>query len=158
MQQQLLTSAGGANGCMGIIACALCMCYVGMQFTRCKLSLHVYKSTTTFFNEINKYDIDIRDSVCVNNATLLLPRISPKTGIFRRFSLYIINLAVAGRILQYCTLYSIYCTVDSKTVTCDLRVDRVPGFLSFRPNWLPRPSPASECCPPPLWFQGGHTR
>jgi hypothetical protein len=38
------------------------------------------------------------------------------------------------------------------------RVDRVPGFFSSRPNWLPRPapSPASECCPPsPFGFKWG---
>jgi hypothetical protein len=36
------------------------------------------------------------------------------------------------------------------------RVYRVPGFLSTRPNWPPRP--LSECCPTPPRFQGGrHT-
>jgi hypothetical protein len=33
---------------------------------------------------------------------------------------------------------------------------RVPGLLSSRPNWVPpTPSPARECCSPPLWIQGG---
>jgi hypothetical protein len=34
------------------------------------------------------------------------------------------------------------------------RVDRVPGFLSSRPN-RPPTSPARECCSSPLWVQGG---
>ncbi len=40
------------------------------------------------------------------------------------------------------------------------RVDRVPGFLSSRPNWVRTPpSPAGECLlPSPPLFPGGHTR
>jgi hypothetical protein len=36
------------------------------------------------------------------------------------------------------------------------RVDRVPGCLSSRPNWVRPPSPAGECCPP-LIPGGGDT-
>jgi hypothetical protein len=36
------------------------------------------------------------------------------------------------------------------------RVYSLPGFAPSRPNWVPPTlSPASECCPPPLWVQGG---
>ncbi len=38
------------------------------------------------------------------------------------------------------------------------RVKRVIGFLSSRQNWVPPPSPASECCSPSVRFQEGrHT-
>jgi hypothetical protein len=37
------------------------------------------------------------------------------------------------------------------------RVYRVPGFLSSRPNWVPTPSAARECCSSPLWVRGGDT-
>ncbi len=38
------------------------------------------------------------------------------------------------------------------------RVDRVPGFLSSRPNWLPRPLTRKRVLPfSPIWFQGGGT-
>ncbi len=39
------------------------------------------------------------------------------------------------------------------SILCGLQ-NRVPGFTSSRPNWLPPPSPVSKCCLP-LWFQGG---
>ncbi len=32
-------------------------------------------------------------------------------------------------------------------ISCDGVDYRVPGFLSSRPNWIPRPFPASESCP-----------
>jgi hypothetical protein len=35
-------------------------------------------------------------------------------------------------------------------------VDRVPGFLSSRPNWIPR-SLTHKRVLLPLWFQGGDT-
>jgi hypothetical protein len=36
------------------------------------------------------------------------------------------------------------------------RVYRVPGFLSSRPNWLPRsPLPQASVALVPLWFQEG---
>jgi hypothetical protein len=35
-------------------------------------------------------------------------------------------------------------------------VDRVPGFLSSRPNWIPRPLTRKRVLLP-LWFQGGDT-
>ena len=37
------------------------------------------------------------------------------------------------------------------------RVDRVPDFLSSRPNWLPHPLTRSKYCPP-FGSRGGHTR
>jgi hypothetical protein len=37
------------------------------------------------------------------------------------------------------------------------RVDRVPGFLSSRPNWI-RPPPHPQAGVAPLWIRGGLTR
>ncbi len=36
-------------------------------------------------------------------------------------------------------------------------VDKVPCFLSNRPNWLPPPSHPQESVARPLWLQGGDT-
>jgi hypothetical protein len=40
------------------------------------------------------------------------------------------------------------------------RVDKVPGFLSSRPNWVhPPPHPQSSVAPPPPpWLGGGGTK
>jgi hypothetical protein len=57
-----------------------------------------------------------------------------------------------------CTSYTVYRARICKHLTLTNSGSRVPGFLSSRPNWLPRPLIRNRVLSP-LWFQGGgHTR
>jgi hypothetical protein len=50
----------------------------------------------------------------------------------------------------------LYFQLSQRIGSLVLLVNRVPGFLSSHPNWVPpTPSPVRECCSPPLGSRGG---
>ncbi len=65
------------------------------------------------------------------------------------------------RLVQADRLLQLAIVVQEEDIRFTQRVDRVPGFHSSRPHWLPTPpSTASECPPPPpgpYWFQKERT-
>ncbi len=62
------------------------------------------------------------------------------------------------RLVQADRLLQLAIVVQEEDTWFTQRVDRVPGFLSSRPNWLPPPLNRNLVLPPHLVPRAGHTR